>query len=267
MFGDSCIHAETTRAFSATGSASHDLPTWVADAVAAGASLRTAVVAIDHLSGPSLQKASEGAFGDALNALPGPPNRVWCFTPRITDPDQDGLNRYMRMNMGRSSAYTGLIDPTSPPAGTGVGHAGRDLVVHALHVPGSSRTIENPRQCPAWRYSSRFGPCPPPFARATSVGPWVFASGTASVVGESSMHDGDPIAQWYETMLNLAALADAAAVPGVWSSLSAYVSTGRVLEQLVAGLPPGSLDVLERAVVAPLCRAELLVEIEGVWHG
>lgn len=267
MFGAHRIQAESTRAFEATGSLTTDLPAWVADAVAEGATLRTSVVAADHLAGAALQQASERAFSEALRALPGPPNRVWCFTPRITEPDEDGLNRYMRMNIGRSAAYSGIVEPTSPPAGTGVGHAGCSLVVHALHVPGRSRSIENPRQRPAWRYSTRFGPCSPPFARATAVASWVLASGTASVVGESSLHDGDPVAQWHETMDNLRVLAGASGLPGPWTSMTAYVSSSEVLSRLIAHLPAGALDSMERVLVAPLCRPELLIEIEGAWHG
>jgi enamine deaminase RidA (YjgF/YER057c/UK114 family) len=192
---------------------------------------------------------------------------VWSFTPRITESDEDGLNRYMRMNIGRTAAYAGRVDPKAPPAGTGVGHVGRDLVVHAIRLAGEQRSIENPRQRPAWQYSARFGPCSPPFARATAVGHRVLASGTAAVFGESSMHPGDAHAQWIETMDNLRALATAAGLPGAWSSMTAYVSADHALDRLVATLPAGALAAMERIIIAPLCREELLVEIEGEWHG
>lgn len=267
MFGDTCIRATAPRPFEASGCATSDLPAWVADAVAEGATLGSCSVVAGGVSGRALEVAAERAFTQALAQLGGAPTRVWCFTPRITDPDQDGLNRYMRMNIGRAAAYSGRVDPMAPPAGTGVGHAGSDLVVHAIRLQGDSRSIENPRQRPAWQYSARFGPCPPPFARATAVGPWVLASGTAAVVGETSMHQGDAHAQWFETMRNLESLAAAAGLPGPWGSMTAYVSSAHVHDRLVAALPSGALGTMERIIIAPLCREELLVEIEGAWHG
>ncbi len=251
----------------ACGDPQQDLPPWVQQAISCGGTLRSVAMPASHVAGVALQLLAHRAFCDAFEGMPGGPSRVWSFLPRITDPDEDGLNRYMRMNIGRAEAYADGIAADAPPAGTGVGHAGDALVVHALHMPGIARPIENPRQRPAWRYSEKFGPCPPPFARATAIGNWVFASGTAAVVGEESVHAGDPIAQWSESLVNLAVLAEASGLSGGWDSMRVYASTALVRDAIVKAMSSAQSDLVERVLVVPLCRAELLVEVEAVRRG
>lgn len=247
----------------ATGVISDDLPSWTGSI--GGHRLASAVVEATALEGESLERAALAAFSEAIDRLGAPPTRTWAFLSRITEPDREGLDRYMRMNLGRGRAYRrpGRAVPFIP-AGTCTGHAGGELVVHAIHLPGPARPVENPRQRPAWSYSSRFGPEAPPFTRGVVVADTLIASGTASVVGEETRHEGDLRAQWDESLANLEALRRAAAARGGWRSLQVYV---RDAGDLAATRELARRDFggeVERVVLAPLCRAGLLVEIEGV---
>lgn len=247
----------------ATGVFADDLPAWPRSID--GHRIASVTVGAASLEGEALERAAFEAFSQAIDRLGAVPVRTWAFLPRITEPDRDGIDRYMRMNLGRGRAYR---RPERPlpfiPAGTCTGHAGHELVVHALHVPGTSRTVENPRQRPAWSYSDRFGPQPPPFTRGVVVAGTLIASGTASVVGEETRHEGDLKAQWDESLANLEALRRSAAVGGRWRSIQIYVRDAVDLAT-VRGLAARDLaGEVERIVQAPLCRAGLLVEIEGV---
>ena len=251
--------------WAATGDASADLPGWVQRAIARGASHASRTLPADALLGEDLAQATRHAFLQCLDALPGGACRAWSFLPRPTDHDGDVLERYMRFNAGRTSAYRSRPERvTVIPAGTCVGHAGTRLVVHALHIPGPLQAVENPRQRPAWLYSERFGPVPPAFTRGMLAGGMLLASGTAAVVGERSMHLDDLEAQFQESLRNLQALADACGASGAWRSMQIYARDAHaaVLVEQLAHHAFGA--GLERVLVAPLCRAELLVELEGV---
>jgi hypothetical protein len=164
--------------------------------------------------------------------------------------------------------------------GSGVGHDGPDLVIHALaaHSPGVA--VENPRQIPAYKYSRRFGPRPPCFARATvlhsggltGTAPLLLVGGTASIRGEESVHVGDLRAQTLETFENLASLVRSASADDARETGLAAFREVRVyhfgqqdrdvIAPLVEAAFPSSTRIEYRR--AALCRPELGVEIEGV---
>ena len=221
--------------------------------------------AADELEGERLTELSRDLFDAVLAELPGGPCRVWAFLPRPTDRDRDFLERYMRFNAGRTAAYRAHDARVHTiPAGTCVGHAGPMLVVHALWTPEEFQAIENPRQRPAYLYSSRFGPVPPAFTRGARVGRTLLASGTASVVGEDSAHDGNVEEQFYESCRNLDALAHAAGGTDLWRDVCIYVKHREDMP-VVARLAQKKFGAeFTRLVHAAICRRELLVEIEGI---
>ncbi len=216
--------------------------------------------------------------------------RMWNYIPGILEP-LDGLDhRYMAFNAGRHRAFEEWFagrrrfDRTVPTA-SGVGHDGDDFVVHCLAAAAPGRPVENPRQVPSYCYSQHYGPLPPCFARATLVDPgpdgrpWLLVGGTASVVGEESVHRGDLEAQVEETLANLAALLTAglaaaglARPPAPRRELLARFFSVRVyhpprvdprhVTRLLAGAFAASAEV--QVLVADLCRAPLEVEVEGV---
>jgi chorismate lyase/3-hydroxybenzoate synthase len=148
-----------------------------------------------------------------------------------------------------------------------------------LATDAAGAAVNNPRQVAPYHYSQRFGPLPPCFARATRVASsgLLLVGGTASVRGEDSVHIDDLVSQCRETYVNLAALVSAAVgkklTPSVklprllsaFRDLRVYHSDrvhAREIEQSVRTSFPnlGRLEMLH----ADLCRAELLVEIEGI---
>jgi chorismate lyase/3-hydroxybenzoate synthase len=210
--------------------------------------------------------------------------RFWNYLPDIRRPAAGGLDRYMVFNAGRFAACSEWLGGPDRfgrllATASAVGWAGPDLVVHALAAREPGRPVENPRQVPAYRYSQRFGPRPPCFARATVLAggrgtahrPTVLVGGTASIRGEESMFPGDVAAQVRETVENLCSLARAAdptCDPSHFTDLRVYHPRDAdrpTIAALVAPEFPNFAAV--EYVRADLCRPELLVEIEGVAGG
>jgi chorismate lyase/3-hydroxybenzoate synthase len=215
--------------------------------------------------------------------------RLWNFIPGILEPLGELPHRYMVFNAGRFAAYTrwyrhrDRFDRYVATA-SGVGHAGEDLVIHCLAARSPGMPVENPRQVAAYRYSARYGPQPPCFARATRLDARgarsLLVGGTASVRGEDSLYAGDVAAQIEETLRNLAAVAAAGAVAARpagaadearegelerYRSLRVYHVRDEDLPGIRAAVAASfrRLELLE-LVSADLCRPELLVEIEGI---
>lgn len=202
------------------------------------------------------------------------PLRIWNFVPDIQAPMSCG-DRYMAFNAGRFAAYTrwfGDADRFSAaiPTASGVGVDGDALWVHVLSAPSPGTPIENPRQIPAYRYSRRYGQRPPCFARATEFDDQLLIGGTASIIGEDSLHDEDLGTQTHETLRNLAALIQSATRCPLDHALDrlidvrvhvsdpAFATTvATILDEQIAA------DCRVEFVGAQLCRRELLVEIEG----
>ncbi len=206
--------------------------------------------------------------------------RMWNFIPGIHDAMDDGQNRYMSFNAARYAALSHWFGGDTgiarlAPAASGVGHAGSDLTIHALAIDSPGRPLENPQQIPAYRYSTRWGRVPPCFARATLIDtlrPTLLVSGTASVIGEDTVHAGNLAAQRDATCLNLRRILEAAGFSNTddgadWtrslSHVRVYVPGGQDLAESAAWASHAFAGVSEiETVPAELCRPELLVEVE-----
>jgi len=241
----------------------------------AGARAMSAEALRDHVADAYI------AVGAALTAIERQPIRFWNFVPSPGDSMGDGLDRYMVFNSGRYRGYTQWLGGAERfgrtlPTASAVGVIGDDLVIACLAATARGIPVENPRQTPAWQYSHRYGPQPPCFSRATIATvngrPLLLVGGTASIVGETSTHDGDVDAQVAETLRNLEALVAAAtADPGGVAPLDRFRDLRvYVAREQDAGRIRGMVfdrcaraDHIELAI-ARVCRPELLVEIEGV---
>jgi len=193
------------------------------------------------------------------------PVRLWNHIPGIHEPMGDGLDRYMVFNAGRYEALSEWFGgretfDTRVASASGVGHSGRDLVIHCLASDRPGRAVDNPRQVAPYRYSRKYGPLPPCFARATMVDSLVLVGGTASIVGEASVHLGDLPRQVEETLTNLAVFAKLDRYRDVRVYYPDPARLGE-LRVLLKDAFPGANSI--EWVRADLCRAELLVEIEG----
>lgn len=204
--------------------------------------------------------------------------RIWNFIPRIGQRDSSGIDRYMRFNTARFKAFeqNGPSKGGYPPA-SGVGHAGNDLVLHLLESDVSILSLDNPRQVPPREYSRTWGPLPPVFARGAIVdglqdSRLVIASGTASVRGEDTVFEDNLDRQLDETRENLTRLISEARQAAIdanqprLDSMLVYVTRREHVDAVRTRvesefLAPGA-EVEYR--LGPLCRSELLVEVEGI---
>jgi len=204
--------------------------------------------------------------------------RVWNVVTGINEGAGDE-ERYRLFCLGRARAFASVPGASSPavyPAATAVGRQGGEyrLQVYWLAASAPGEALENPRQVSAYRYPSDYGPAAPSFSRAMLVpGPALLVSGTASIVGHASLHDGDLDSQVDETMRNLEALLEVAGERprfgsprlGPGSLLKVYLRNDRDaadVERRIRERIPGSAQIM--LVSADVCRADLLLEIEAI---
>jgi len=237
---------------------------------------------IDELPGQSLDTLTELAYRRMLSHLQSLDYpylwRVWNYFPHINGLDE-GLERYQRFCRGRHRALEDMLPdfPHSLPAGTAVGT--RSGPLHIQFMAGSLPAVHlgNPRQIHAYEYPQDYGPRSPSFARATlcrsDAGSHLYISGTASVVGHASRHQGLPAEQTEETINNLNVLMAHAEerarqqITGAQSQAcyKVYIRHAADLAAIQKTLHEFSLP--ESHIIylqGDLCRQELLVEIEGV---
>jgi chorismate lyase/3-hydroxybenzoate synthase len=195
--------------------------------------------------------------------------RMWNYLDAINEGDGDA-ERYRQFCVGRA---LGLGRPNSKrlPAATAIG---RQQTTHhvqvfwvAARVDGAA--IENPRQVSAYHYPRAHGPVSPSFSRAM-VAPdrTVLVSGTASIVGHVSQHEGDAQAQLAETLRNLAAVTAHAGVRRDAARrqdlLKVYIRDPALVPMIAARLQeayPGATPIY---FAGDVCRRELLLEIECI---
>jgi chorismate lyase/3-hydroxybenzoate synthase len=196
--------------------------------------------------------------------------RMWNYMDAINEGTGD-LERYRQFCVGRTRGL-GDMRIEHYPAATAIGfqRSTHHLLVYWLASRTPGKNIENPRQVSAYRYPRAHGPTSPTFARATlSIDGTLLVSGTASIVGHVSQHDGNPLAQLEETLRNLSILdvgardESGAAIPTQANALlKVYVREAAHMEAIALRLR----DLFPRSNVvflaADICRSELLLEIE-----
>ena len=239
-----------------------------------------------------LQAASRKAYADLFAVLAASPSphllRLWNHFADM-NVETGGIERYRLFNAGRQQAFTdaGHSAFVGAPAACALGTSSGPLQVYFLAGPQPPLAIENPRQVSAYDYPARYGARSPTFSRAAlaAVGgarQALFISGTASIVGHETLHLGDVRRQTEESLANITAVLDAAAVHDTtapraaarWSlqalTCTVYIrhaadfaAVREVFERVV-----GAHSAAAREAVylrADICRADLLVEIEA--HG
>ena len=226
---------------------------------------------------------TEAHFADLLEAAErrGFPHllRVWNFLPGI-NAAENGTERYRLFNAGRAAAFDARYGvagaETRFSASSAVGSSGDHLVTWFAAARSPGRHLGNPRQVHAFRYPTDYGPRPPSFTRATiappELGQVLFLSGTASIAGHETRHVGKLLLQLEETLHNIETLLSAASGEGAplaslpeFDLFRVYLRDAAdlelVREPLRRRLGPGpALHFVE----ADICRADLLLEIEGV---
>ncbi|WP_353155670.1 hypothetical protein [Herminiimonas fonticola] len=226
-----------------------------------------------------LQMASRSAYEQIfalLESLDFPfVLRFWNYMADINGITHQ-LERYRQFNLGRQQAFAAKEKERAGnvPAACALGTASGPLTIAFLAARIPSQPIENPRQISAYDYPVQYGPRSPLFSRASvaAIGDasLLLLSGTASIVGHTTLHADDVIAQTEESLTNVEAVLD-----------ETCRKTGRQceldsLDYVVYIRHPADLPkvkaVVERRIgvhvkaaylQADICRADLLVEIEG----
>jgi chorismate lyase / 3-hydroxybenzoate synthase len=202
--------------------------------------------------------------------------RVWNYFDDINDGKNDD-ERYRQFCIGRAAGL-GTAFAGKYPAASAIGtRSGKNVLqVYALASRASGVPVENPRQCSAWRYPRQYGPTAPGFARAMRAStqlPQLYISGTAAVVGHESHHAGDIKAQLDETLTNLESLLQSAQSKttlgkGPGDVLKVYVRRDDDAKWLNAELRSRlGNDIPLLLLQGDICRAELLLEIDGIHTG
>ena len=206
--------------------------------------------------------------------------RMWNYFPGI-NVDQNGLERYKRFCVGRHQAFSAQFPKFRQllPAASAVGTHGGPFQVLFLAAKQTGIPLENPRQVSAYAYPQLYGPKSPSFARATvrrtSTGCQLFVAGTASIVGHATQHQGDTVKQTRETLSNIDALLDrvhtecpellvAKPSEGILKVFVRNQADMYAVRQAIEGHELGQGSIIY--VLGEMCRKELLVEIEGIWH-
>lgn len=201
--------------------------------------------------------------------------RIWNYFSDINRGGDD-LERYRQFSIGRAEAFQelGLADQFSPP-GTAIGTvSGNTLTIVALASNHRFHRLENPRQISAYRYPRQYGPRSPKFSRGGVVSisdhHLFLISGTAAIVGHESAHPEDAGAQATETLRNIETLL----AQSNWSEDARQSRAIRVYLRSPADYPSVAAVVERSAAVSgvqaaylqgDICRAELLVEIDGAF--
>lgn len=208
--------------------------------------------------------------------------RAWNYIPNILSED-GGLERYRQFNIGRWNAWQDHGPKNSDgspkrPAMTGIGSFGGPFVVEAMFSPYEVKEMENPRQTQFIHYSEKWGKKPPVSARGTlhlpPEGPEIYIAGTASLVGEEVAHEGDVIAQTFETLENIKVLIGTENVKNYGldegftlddvESIRVYIKNKEDYEKVKTALDIVWYGKKILYVNDDICRPGFLIEIEGV---
>lgn len=213
---------------------------------------------------------------DHLDEL-GYPNllRVWHYLPDIHG-EEHAMERYKRFSLGRHEAFVarGRAISRDAPAASAVGTRAGNTVIAFLAALRPGTPIENPRQVSAYSYPAQYGPRGPTFSRALfatwSGLPQLYVSGTASIFGHLSRHEGDAAAQADETILNLRSVTGEARGlidldQGADMLFKVYLREP-ALRPLVESRLRAAFGAAPTILClqADICRRELLLEIELV---
>lgn len=236
---------------------------------------------IEESSLGGIRSAAEAAYTRLLDHLQNSAHpallRTWNYVDAIVEGAGD-RERYREFCVGRARGIGERL--VAFPAATGIGlrDGRRTLRIYWLAGRLAGTAIENPRQVAAWRYPRQYGPQPPSFSRATlptETSLQLLLSGTASVVGHSSLHADCVALQVDETFKNFASLLELVAarqprIPtafGAHSVLKVYLRDRTDASALNAALARHLAPEVPRLVLlADICRPELRVEIDG-FHG
>ncbi len=252
-------------------------------------------------AGDSIQESAEKAFESAVDILKREGLsishiiRQWNYVEDIAHVEDPGrtTQNYQVFNDVRAKYYDQETFPMGYPAATGIGMTTGGVIIGFIAVSDSDRVevkpIRNPRQIDAHKYSKQVlvgkvtgimgEKCTPKFERGKMVvldgACNMYVSGTASIVGELTLHPDDVEKQTITTIENIFELFsrenqdelgvqfDLSKIE--FSHLRIYVKRQEDFPKVEAVcksmLNSKSFLFLE----SDICREDLLVEIEGIF--
>lgn len=238
-------------------------------------------ICLDESRFESLSQCSNYAYSTIINFIIQNefPHllRIWNFFPDINKVS-NSLERYQSFCLGRHEAFAKLPEFESIlPAATAIGtHEGK-FTIYFLASTQTGTQIENTRQTSAYHYPKQFGPKSPSFARAT-LKHWqgasqFFISGTASVVGHETLHEGNVLNQLEETLKNIEALVtrvrDSHHQPirdlTNLSLMKVYIRHPEhyeIVKEAISQRVGNEMSVIY--LQGDICRSNLLLEIEAI---
>ena len=193
--------------------------------------------------------------------------RFWNYLPHINYGAGDKEN-YKRFCTGRLRAFANNgIANAQFPAASAVGHFKEGITIYALTCSKTVSHFSNPRQVDAFKYPRQYGPSSPSFARASTVeinnSKLCFISGTASILGHETVHEGDLELQLKTIKNNIHFLIEEAKFNTQdIKTLRIYLrhkNDFMTCEKIVSKHYPGATTIYTHA---DICRSDLLVEIE-----
>jgi chorismate lyase/3-hydroxybenzoate synthase len=245
---------------------------------------RSGKVVFGHARQISVEDDPEDAYDlycrvFALMAELGYPHvcRMWNYLPDING-ERAGLERYRLFCRGRHRALAEVLRPFEPalPAASAIGTRVPGLLVCFLAAVSPGEQVENPRQVSAFRYPAQYGPKSPSFSRSI-LKSWgaghhhLYISGMASIVGHATRHIGDFARQLAETCDNLESLLKAAngrcGERLRLDRLRVYLRDGGRAAEARAAIDARLGPVPMLILQGDLCRADLLIEVEGLAIG
>ena len=240
-------------------------------------------IELSQMGGESLEATTYRAYIKLFDYMDreGYPNllRIWNYFPRINEVE-NGLERYRSFNVGRHDAFIAkgrVIGEGSVPAASVLGTQSGPLIIYFMAGKQGGYPVENPRQTSPYNYPQLFGPRSPAFSRAMLLElgqvKYFFISGTASIVGYETLHSGNVEMQAEETLENIRTLLQRAKESGHDLSPAGRLHLKIYLRhaedfQLVKDRVEAEFGTQHQAVYlrADICRADLLLEIEGVHY-
>lgn len=199
------------------------------------------------------------------------PIRIWHYLPVLSNAQSP--TPYQRF----CAARAGILDqhPTAYCAATVIGTGKPQGVMYFLASKHQGQRVENPRQTDPHQYPAEYADPPPMFSRAlthiTKDSASLYISGTASIIGHRSYHNGDVIAQADEILENLRqVIAQASKSTPAFadktlndlSQIKIYLKHPQDYPKVMTHL--GKPLQAARFFAGEVCRPELLIEIEAL---
>lgn len=195
------------------------------------------------------------------------PFRFWNYLPNINQGEGDD-ETYKLFCSGRLKAFEKLgIAADSFPAASALGHRSDGAVIYVFSSSSKPQHFKNKKQVNAYEYPRQYGISSPSFARATALNlettPYLFISGTASIIGHKTVEVGNLDRQLEVTINNIEHLLETANPDNrSLSTFKVYVRYSDHIERTKEWLKARFPNVESVITIADICRDDLLVEIE-----